>query len=125
MTKNTWRAYVVGLALVVALGLVGCEPYGYVEADVTGAWDFSTNAGGKGVLELTQSGKDVSGTVSQEPFMQYKFPVSGSVNGFRVELTLKFTTFTVHLRGTVLGDKMEGTYTTSSDKSGSWAATRR
>jgi len=126
MLKNARWIYVVGLAvLVMLMGPVGCEPGGYFQPDVSGVWDWTTPRGAEGVLELTQSGNEVTGTMIIMPVNYIKWPVTGTVNGYNVQFTVKLATFTIDMRGTVVADWMRGPLTTSTDRAGPWSAARR
>ena len=111
--------------LVVAFGLVGCEPLVLNEgevanSDVTGTWLYVDTSGARSTWTLDQA-EDATiagtGTASET--------IKGSVSVDWIHMTLTYSTnVTTSLSGTVSESTMAGTFTNSASESGAWTAYR-
>ena len=131
VTKNWSRAFLPCLYVVIlSLSLFGCGgtfrsfPN---QGDVSGSWSLfltpsNTSALAPKLCTLTQTGNDISGTISDGA------AITGTVSGNNISLTVDNTGgTTTTLAGTIGADwkTMSGTYTsTGSDGSGNWSATK-
>lgn len=89
-------------------------------ADLSGNWQVSF-AGKRGsrqaTMQIKQDGSKVSGSFQGE---RGSAPVSGTLNGNDISFTVKAPRREISFKGTVHGNKMNGT----TEQGGSWSATR-
>jgi hypothetical protein len=106
MTMHRVRLHAI---LVAALLLVSTAA-AFADGSVTGKWvldvKLGDGQGGQATLDLKQEGEKITGTYSGA---LGSVPVTGTVKGDQVEISLTSDAGTVSYRGKVSGDTMEGT----------------
>ena len=99
------------------------------EIDVTGEWDLvlkTDDADMESVLELKQSGSEVTGTISNETIGELEIDdgtVAGKTFSFKVTIERGGNSFTVSFTGKMEDDKLTGT-AKSPMGDGTWTATK-
>ncbi len=128
MKNYPWRWSIV-MVLFLGITLTGCEESHNDDddqaadiANVAGTWRLASNDHGDGIMSLTQSEKDVSGTL----YIQSEtVPIAGTVTVDTITLRVVDDDVTVTLRGTVSDTQITGTWTDTDGGSGIWSATKQ
>ena len=115
-------AAILSLACVLALTLAG-RAAAQAPAAIAGKWDVTVRTPDKSTSEqwtIQQKGKAITATAKSER----ELPVSGSIDGAFLRVTVKDGDKEYKVRATVDGDEMDGSITYDKGKEYLWQAKR-